>query len=269
MRISTTLMALVCASVLAGCATAQLEDLKDVKDQRGMLITEPISFVFGESAIMMRGAQAGLQPGYYPATKENSNGIFYLGIGHCVWYKGKDFYSLVTGGIWLPNNTDNPARLFSVVGSATAVANTLDDAAAYCKQPKVANEKSGLTNPDLQTVLLPTPQALGIAPVAPKGTIVTQAVGGAIGFAIAQAIADSAKGEYQGSRCAEQVCRGRVTRQKNSVTTAIVTLRHGEPIQSSMACTPARRLVHIQGAMPNLLRNRLWSADSFMCQARA
>lgn len=198
MKQSTIVIALTSVLILGGCATAQLDDLVDVSDQRGMLIAEPISFFLGDSAVMMAGVQAGLLPGYYPATKENANGTFYLGVGQCVWYKGKDQLSLVTGGIWLPKSSVNSARLFSVVGSASATGKSLDDAMSYCKQPSPSDEKTGLTSPDLQAVLLATPQALGIAPAGPNATLsTTQALGGVIGLAIVQAIADSAKGEYQ------------------------------------------------------------------------
>jgi len=196
MNIPHLLGSLLAASILTGCATAQLDDLKEVKSAQGMLVAEPISFTFGSSAIMMSGVQAGLLPGYYSATKENANGTFYLGVGQCVWYKGKEAYSLVTGGIWLPKNAENPARLFSVVGSTATSVKTLDEATASCKQPKASNGVE-VTALDLQTVLA-MPQAFGISPAGRNGTLSgTQAVGAAIGFSIAQSIADSAKGEYQ------------------------------------------------------------------------
>lgn len=198
MKLLNALSTLVSFAMITGCATAQLDNLRKSPDQPGMLVVEPISFVFGSSAIMMSGVQAGLLPSYYVATKENENGTFYLGSGQCVLYKGKDQYGLMTGGVWLPKNSSNPARLFSIVGEPSATANSFEEAAALCWMPKPSNEAIGLTNADLLTPLIATPQALGIKPAGPNRTLTsTQAVGGAIGLGIAQAIADSAKGEYQ------------------------------------------------------------------------
>lgn len=198
MKFLSALSTLACVAILTGCATAQFDKLRKSPDQPGMLIVEPISFVLGSSAIMMSGVQAGLLPGYYAATKENENGTFYVGAGQCVWYKGKDQYGLMTGGVWLPKNSNNPARLFSIVGEPTATVKSFEEAVALCRQPKPSNEAIGLTNADLETTLIATPQALGIKPAGPHGALTgTQAVGAAVGLAIAQAFADSAKGEYQ------------------------------------------------------------------------
>lgn len=198
MKLLHALPGIFAAAVLCGCATAQLENLRTASEQPGMLVAEPISFVFGSSAVMMSGVQSGLLPGYYAATKENENGTFYLGSGHCVWYKGKDQYGLMLGGVWLPKNPSNPARLFSVVGEPSATAKSFEEAASLCRKPKPSNEAVGLTSADLMVSLVANPHSLGVMPAGPNGSLTgSQVVGGAIGLSIAQAIADSAKGEYQ------------------------------------------------------------------------
>jgi len=198
MKPSNAILNIVSAVFLSGCATAQLDNLYPVNEKKGMLITEPISFVFGSSAIMLSGVQAGLLPGYYAATKENDNGTFYLGAGQCIWYKGDKEYGVITGGIWLPKNSNNPARLFSVIGEPSVKVKVLQEAPDLCRQPKASDESEGLTGTDLQAVLLANPNAIGVRPSGPNGMMSgTQLAGGLIGFAIAQAAVESAKGEYQ------------------------------------------------------------------------
>lgn len=198
MKLSTVAVALSTPMLLAACATAQLSDLKEVQDKRGMLVTEPIAFVFGSSGVMMAGVEAGLLPGHYVATKENQQGTFYLGPGQCVWYKGQEKYSVITGGIWLPKTAENPARLFSIIGAPSSNPKTFEEAATLCAAAKINAPMVSAPGTDLPGILAGSPQALGIKPAGLNNTLTgTQIVGGALGIGIAQALADSAKGEYQ------------------------------------------------------------------------
>jgi len=194
------LLACVAASLLGGCATAQLDQLKPVAAPSGMWVQAPIQWVLGSSAMLASGSEVGLLPGYYLATKENANGTFYLGPGQCLIAFGTTpgHYQLLVGGVWWPKNAENPTRLFSVVGEPGVVVSTLEEAQTKCRQPQAKDAAVGMTQADLTSVLVSNPQALGVKPAGVNGALSgAQVAGGVVAAVLVQAIVDSAKGEYQ------------------------------------------------------------------------
>lgn len=130
--------------VASGCSTTYApKKLADVTRNECVVVPEKMSYT-GTGGLLKIKFEEGVTPGVYRAEKEDERGVFFRGSGRSVFHKNNTMpekYFLRTGGVWLPKDPTQKAKLYSYIDNESY---SVSDLSSITSQTAISSMNSGV-----------------------------------------------------------------------------------------------------------------------------
>lgn len=169
--------------MLSGCATPELSGLSPIQNGKSFNVKEMMVSNTGLFEGPAGDRRYGIAPGVYLAEQENALGTFYKGPRYGVFYAVPQGFMVRSGGVWVPRNPMLEVKVYAYFDLEWT---QVDD---YQSAISLQVPKEGRDGAKLDTAQLAINNA-------PKGSpIIHQAVGGAIAYALIDAVIAADRGK--------------------------------------------------------------------------